>query len=52
MSKAAILLRKIGISSSQIARRVAQILLAEAVEMLSGRKIKLVDNIRKRDIWQ
>ena len=35
---------------SEIARRIAQILFAEAVEMLCGREIELVDNVQKRNI--
>ena len=35
---------------SEIARRIAQILFTEAVEMLCGREIELVYNVRKRNI--
>ena len=34
----------------QITRRITQILFTKAIEMLRGRKIKLVDYVRKRDI--
>ena len=39
-----------GIPFSEIARCIAQILFAEAVEMLCRREIELVDNVQTRNI--
>lgn len=36
---------------SQITRCITQILFTEAVEVLSGRKVKLVNNVGKGDVW-